>query len=587
MRTYRWLLTYVAPYRNKLLIAMISMIVVSAMDSSLAYLVKDVVDKIFLDKKSGMLKALVFAVMLIFFAKGMFWYLQTYLMQFIGNRVITDLRRDLYRHIQNLSFSYFQNSSTGYIMSRLTNDVNQVSASVTSAVTSMLKEGFLCIGLIFVIFYMDWKLASISILTLPLTGLMVAKLGKRIRKYSRRTQHSQGTLSALIQESIVGNNIVKAFGMEEYENERFNRENERLFSIIFRMATVAALFSPLMESLGGIAAGAIIWVGGYKVITGESTTGEFFSFMTAMFMLYRPIKGLSRINFSIQQGLGAGERILEVFDTEPEVLEKPGAIELGSMSREITFRDVRFRYEKEWVIKGIDLKVQSGEIVAFAGMSGGGKTTLMNLIPRFYDVVEGTILIDGIDIQDVTLRSLRSQIAIVTQQTILFNDTIRNNIAYGSHERSDEEVVEAAMAANAHEFIQGFPVGYETIIGEQGVKLSGGQRQRLSIARAILKNAPILILDEATSSLDTESEKLVQDALERLMVNRTTLVIAHRLSTIRHADRIVVIVDGKVVEEGGHEELLSLGGEYSKLYKLQFSDQEESHPGMVPDGGEA
>ena len=578
MATYRWLLAYVVPHWRKLAIAMISMIVVSGLDSSLAYLVKDVVDKIFLDKNGAMLKLLVFAVMLIFFVKGMFWYLQTYLMQFIGNRVITDLRRDLYRHIQNLSLSYFHNSSTGYIMSRLTNDVNQVSASVTSSVTSLLKEGFLCIGLIFVIFYMDWKLATISLLALPVTGLMVAKLGRKIRKYSRRTQHTQGTLSALIQEAIVGNKIVKAFGMEEYENERFGRENEKLFKVIFRMATVNALSSPLMESFGGIAAGAIIWVGGYNVIGGQSTPGEFFSFMTALFMMYRPLKSLSKINFTVQRGLGAAERIQEVLQTEPEVIEKPGAVDLAPMRSEITFSNVRFRYETDWVLRGIDMTVRSGEIVAFVGMSGGGKTSLVNLIPRFYDVVEGTILIDGTDIRDATLKSLRRQIAMVTQQTILFNDTIRSNIAYGSQERSDDEVLDAARAANAHEFIQGFPLGYETVIGDQGVKLSGGQRQRLSIARAILTDPPILILDEATSALDTESEQLVQGALERLMENRTTLVIAHRLSTIRHADRIVVIVDGHIVEQGGHEELMSLGGEYAKLYKLQFLDREKSPP---------
>jgi subfamily B ATP-binding cassette protein MsbA len=359
--------------------------------------------------------------------------------------------------------------------------------------------------------------------------------------------------------------------MEEYENRRFSGENERLFRLNLKAVSINALSSPFMEFLGGLGISAIIFYGGYQVIHGQSTPGTFFSFLTALIMLYEPVKRLTNVNNTIQQGVAGAQRVFEIIDLVPEIRNRPGAVVLPPIAREIEVRDITFRYEEAPVLKNINLTVRAGEAVAFVGMSGGGKTTLVNLIPRFYDVAEGAILIDGRDIRTVTVESLRGQIAIVTQQTILFNDTVRNNIAYGDIARTEEEIVAAAKAANAHDFIMRLPQGYDTLIGEQGTKLSGGERQRISIARALLKDAPILILDEATSALDTESERHIQAALERLMENRTTLVVAHRLSTIEKADRILVLEQGRLVESGRHDELIGQKGRYAALHNLQFS----------------
>jgi subfamily B ATP-binding cassette protein MsbA len=375
-------------------------------------------------------------------------------------------------------------------------------------------------------------------------------------------------------ETISGNRIVKAFNMEDYERTRFANENRRLFGILMKSVRVRAVSHPLMETLGGLGIGFIVFYGGYNVVKGVATPGTFFSFLAALLMLYEPVKRLSGVNNTIQQGLAAASRIFEVLDTVPEIRSKPQARVLTSLSKGIQYQDVSFKYEEDWVLKNINLQIRVGEVVAFVGASGGGKTTLVNLLPRFYDVASGKVLVDGWDTRDVSVESLRRMIGIVTQQTILFNDTVKNNIGYGKIDQPFEEIVKAAEAAYAHRFIENLPKGYDTVIGEQGVKLSGGERQRISIARALLKNAPILILDEATSSLDSESEIEVQKALEFLMQGRTTLVIAHRLSTIRKADRIVVISNGVVVEEGTHEDLLERDGEYRKLYLLQFIDSD-------------
>ncbi|HQM91494.1 MAG TPA: lipid A export permease/ATP-binding protein MsbA [Syntrophales bacterium] len=580
MKLYLRLLRLVKPHTPRFILAMLCMAVVGAATAAAAYLVKPAMDDIFLDRNEGMLILIPLAVIALYLLKGLCNYGQTVLMSHIGFRIITDLRNDLYRHILRQPLSFFQKHPTGILISRITNDVTYLQGAVSEAVTSLLKDSFTLVGLVFVIFWRDWKLAIIASLVFPLAVWPIAQFGRRMRRIAAESQVSMGDLISLLQETITGNRIVKAFGMEEHENRRFARENERQFRLTMKSVTVRAISSPLMEFLGGLGIAAIIFWGGYQVIEGTSTPGTFFSFLAALLMLYEPVKRLTNVNNTIQQGLAGAERIFQVLDTEPGIRNRPGAAELPPIREGISIEGVTFRYEEDPVLRDVSLKIRAGEAVAFVGMSGGGKTTLVNLIPRFYDVSEGRVAIDGTDIRDVTLESLRAQIGIVTQQTILFNDTVRGNIAYGDVRRSDEDVVRAAMAANAHDFIQRLPQGYDTVIGEQGVKLSGGERQRISIARALLKDAPILILDEATSSLDTESEIEVQDALEKLMRGRTTLVIAHRLSTIRNADRIVALVDGRIVEEGTHESLLEKKGEYFKLHNLQFKDEAQGKSGQ-------
>jgi ATP-binding cassette, subfamily B, bacterial MsbA len=570
---FKRLLQLAKPHASKFILAMFCMLVVGATTSALAFLVKPALDEIFLKRNSDMLVWIPVAVIVIYLIKGGCNYTQTILMSFIGQRVVADLRNNLYRRMQMQSLSFFTKNPTGILMSRITSDVGYVQGAVSEAVTSLLKDSFTLICLVFVIFYRDWQLAIIAMFVFPLTIYPIAKFGRKMRNIATRTQVTIGSLTTLLQETISGTRIVKAFSMEEYENRRFAKENEHLFKLALKSVSVSAVSSPFMEFLGGIGIAAIIFYGGYQVIRGVSTPGTFFSFLTALIMLYEPVKRLTNVNNTIQQGIAGAVRVFSIIDIVPDIKNDVDAIDLPKISRGIDIRDVTFRYEETPVLKNIDLSIKAGEVVAFVGMSGGGKTTLVNLIPRFYDVSQGQILIDGHDIRHVTIESLRGQIGIVTQQTILFNDTVRNNIAYGNIEKTDEDIIHAAKAANAHDFIMNLPKQYDTVIGEQGAKLSGGERQRISIARALLKDAPILILDEATSSLDTEAEIEVQDALEYLMKGRTTLIIAHRLSTIRNANRILVLANGEIVEEGTHESLLEKRGEYFKFYSMQFKDE--------------
>ena len=570
---YIRLLKLVRPHAPKFVLAMLCMLVVGALTSALAFLVKPAMDDIFLKKDTRMLMLIPVAVVLIYLIKGACHYAQSVIMNFIGQRVIADLRYRLYEKIQEQSLAFFTQNPTGVLISRITNDVNFMKEAVSEAVTNLFKDSFTIFCLIFVIFYRDWKLAIIAMVVFPLTIYPIATFGRKMRKVATRTQVTMGTLTSLLQETISGTRIVKAFGMEKHENERFAGENELLFRLTMKSVAISAISSPFMEFLGGIGIAVIVFYGGYQVIQGHSTPGTFFSFLTALIMLYEPIKRLTNVNNKIQQGISAAIRVFGIIDTTPDILDAPDAVELPRITQGIALEDVSFRYEETPVLKNIALRIPAGEVLAFVGMSGGGKTTLVNLIPRFYDVTSGRILIDGRDIRTATIASLRKQIGMVTQQTILFNDTVRNNIAYGSFEKPEAEIIRAARAANAHDFITRLPQGYDTRIGEQGTKLSGGERQRISIARAILKDAPILILDEATSSLDTEAEIEVQGALENLMQGRTTLVIAHRLSTVRNADRIVVLVDGRIIEEGTHDELLARQGEYAKLYAMQFKEE--------------
>lgn len=574
MDLYRRLLEFVKPHWTRLAGAMVCMLFVSAATSASAFLVKPVLDDVFFKKDLTMLKLIPLAIVGLFVLKGLFDYGQAYLMSYVGQRIIADLREKIYNHLQSLSLSFFTRNPTGVLMSRITNDVGLVQGAVTDAVTGLLKDLFTIIGLVGVVFYRDWRLAIVALVVFPLAVYPIFKFGRKLRSYSTRSQTTMGDISTILMETISGNRIVKAFNMEDYERTRFANENRRLFGILMKSVRVRAVSHPLMETLGGLGIGFIVFYGGYNVVKGVATPGTFFSFLAALLMLYEPVKRLSGVNNTIQQGLAAASRIFEVLDTVPEIRSKPQARVLTSLSKGIQYQDVSFKYEEDWVLKNINLQIRVGEVVAFVGASGGGKTTLVNLLPRFYDVASGRVLVDGWDTRDVSVESLRRMIGIVTQQTILFNDTVKNNIGYGKIDQPFEEIVKAAEAAYAHRFIENLPKGYDTVIGEQGVKLSGGERQRISIARALLKNAPILILDEATSSLDSESEIEVQKALEFLMQGRTTLVIAHRLSTIRKADRIVVISNGVVVEEGTHEDLLERDGEYRKLYLLQFIDSD-------------
>ena len=584
MNLYLRLLQFVKPYWVRLAGAMVCMIFVSAASAASAFLVKPVLDDVFFKKDLAMLKLIPLAIVGLFLLKGLFDYGQGYLMSFVGQRIITDLRERIYHHVHSLSLPFFTKNPTGVLMSRILNDVNLVQGAVSDSVTGLLKDIFTILGLVFVVFYRDWQLALIALVVFPIAVYPIVKFGRKLRSYSTRSQMTLADLSTLLLETISGSRIVKAFNMEEYERKRFSKVNEKLFGLMRKSFRVRAVSHPLMETLGGLGIAAIVFYGGYNVIQGTATAGTFFSFLAALLMLYEPVKRLSNVNNSIQQGLAGASRIFEILDTVPEIRNKPGARDLAEIRRGIEFQDVSFKYEEGWVLKNINLKIQAGEVVAFVGASGGGKTTLVNLVPRFYDVDSGRILIDGADIRELTVESLRGKIAMVTQQTILFNDTVEQNIAYGNIGQPREKIVEAAEAAFAHNFIRNLPEGYQTRIGEQGVKLSGGERQRISIARALLKNAPILILDEATSSLDSESEVEVQKAVEYLMQGRTTLVIAHRLSTIRKADRIVVIAGGQIVEEGTHEELLEKDGEYRKLYLLQFLDNDYEDSSRVSKG---
>ena len=576
LRLLRYLRPYVWPW---FIAAVVSMLLFSATTGILPLVVEHVFDDIFAAKKVRALELLPILIVLVFLFRGVTSFTQSYLMDLVGQRIICDMRDELNQHIQRLSLAFFNRTQTGDILSRVNNDVGMVRTALTDSVASVMRDATSLVALIVVAFVKDPLLAMIAFLVFPASVLPIVKLSQRLRRFSKRGQRTLGLLTSLLQETIQGNRVVKAFGMEEYERERFQTENRRLYRLYMKASMIKALTTPALEVLAAFAIGGVVWYGGNSVISGGRSQGSFLAFLTAMFLLYEPFKRLTKANATIQQGVAGAERVFELLDTAPEVVDRPGARPLVAMRRGIVFEHVGFRYGAEPVLKDVNLTIHAGEVVALVGMSGGGKSTLADLIPRFYDVTDGRIAIDGVDLRDYTLRSLRAQIALVTQFTFLFNDTVRANIAYGDVGKSMDDIVTAAQAANAHEFITALPHGYETSIGELGVTLSGGQRQRLAIARALLKDAPILILDEATSALDTESERLVQQAIERLMVNRTTLVIAHRLSTIRRADRIVVVSRGAIVEEGTHEELLALGAEYRKLYDLQFQDA----PGATAD----
>jgi len=582
LKNYRRLLRYLRPYVwPYFTIAMVCMAGYSATSGALPFLVQRVIDDVFAQKDKTSLFYLPFLIIGVFAFRGLVNFGDHYLTAYVGLRIINDVRDGLNRHLQFLSLSFFQRHPTGTLISRVTNDVSLVRSALTDSVASLIRDTTSLLALIVVAFLKDWVLATIAFVVFPASVLPITRMSKKIKRFTKRGQVAKGNLTNLLQESIQGNRIVKAFGMEKYEIDRFQEENQRVFKQSIRGSRTQSVVTPAMELLASFAIGAVVWYGGSSVIAGGRTQGEFMAFMTAMFLMYQPFKHLTRTYTTIQQGLAGAERIFEVLDEESEIKDRADAQPISGFSRMIEFHDLSFGYGDELVLNNINLKIRAGEMVALVGMSGVGKSTLADLIPRFYEVTSGKITIDGADIRDVTLQSLRFQIGMVSQHTFLFNDTVRNNIAYGDPSKDMDHIVAAAQAAYAHDFIMALPQGYDTMIGELGMRLSGGQRQRLAIARALLKDAPILILDEATSSLDTDSERLVQEALENLIVRRTSLVIAHRLSTIRKATRIVVLVDGSIVEEGTHEELLARKSEYSRLYTLQFLKDEGTSHGEI------
>jgi ATP-binding cassette, subfamily B, bacterial MsbA len=572
-RLLQYLRPYVWPY---FVLAMACMLGYSATEGAMPFLVQWMMDDVFVKKDQATLYYLPATIVGIFFVRGLLNFGQSFLSDYVGLRIVQDVRNLLTRHLQFMSLSFFSRHPSGTLISRVANDVTLLRSALTDASASFLKDTTSLIVLVVVAFIKDWFLASLAFVVFPASVLPVMRLSRKIRRFARRGQISTGKLTVFLQESIQGNRIVKAFGMEEYEIQRFAKENFRLFKESLRASRIRGVVTPMMELLAAFGIGAVVWYGGSSVIAGGRTPGEFMAFMAAMFLMYQPFKSLTRTYTLLHQGLAGAERVFEILDEPPSIKDKPDAQIAPRFAKAIEFHDVSFAYGAKPVLNRVNLTIRAGEVVALVGMSGAGKSTLADLIPRFYDVSSGRITVDGVDIRDVSLASLRSQIGIVTQHTFLFDDTVRNNIAYGDPERGMEDVRAAARAAHADEFITSMPNGYDSLVGEMGMQLSGGQRQRLAIARALLKDAPILILDEATSALDSDSERMVQEALERLMTERTTLVIAHRLSTIRNADRIVVLVDGTIAEEGTHEELLARKSEYSRLYSLQMLEEESS-----------
>ncbi len=575
---YRRLLGFLRPYRGRLAIAVACMVVLAACTAALAWALKPALDEALTGKSREMIYLIPAFIIGLYFIKGFAYYGQAYLMGYIGQRVIFDLRNLLYGFLTDQSLSFFAHRKTGELLARISYDVTLVQSAVSTAVTALMRDAISIVFLVGVIFIQDWALALIAILVFPAIVYPIARFGRKMRHATLDGQVSMGELTSLMEETVAGIRVVKAFGMEDYEKGRFRKFTSDFLQHQLKAFRVHALSFPIMELLAGFGIAGVLLYGGLRVAAGETTPGTLISFLAAALMLYEPVKRLSRANNEIQQGLAAAERVFEILDEPVEVQDKPDAREMSVFRDAIVFDHVALRYpgtERE-VLKDINLEVRAGEVVALVGRSGAGKTSLVNLVPRFMDVTEGRIIIDGMDVRDLTQSSLRENMALVTQEVILFNDTILNNIAYG-HEDIDLDRVKAiARAANADEFIQRLPQGYDTLVGERGVILSGGQRQRLSLARALLKDAPILILDEATSALDTESERLVQQAIDRLMDGRTVIVIAHRLSTIRHADRIVVLEDGRIVQQGSHEDLLQQGGLYAELHAMQFDQQENS-----------
>ena len=571
MKGYLRLLSYIKPYKQRLIEAVVCIVVAAAANLYLPWVIKDMIDKVLAARDMDMLNLICVGIVVIFFIRGIFYYGQGYLVSYIGQRVIVDVRDVLFRKLQRLPISFFDRHQTGEVMSYISNDVAALQSALVERMVEMMTESAIFFGSLVMMVLLDWKLSILTLITVPLVGLAMDIFGKKVRSAGAVIQARMSDITALMQESISSERVVKSFVREEFEIDRFHTQNELNFRAVMKDAQLSSLLTPTVEFLAALAVTVIIWFGGKEVVDGVITAGTLVAFLTYAVNLANPVKRLSRIYAQIQKAMAGADRVFALLDMEETVTSAPGAKTLPPVEGRVCFSDVSFSYREDVpALTDLTFTAEPGQMIAFVGPSGAGKSTVTNLIPRFYDVTGGSITVDGYDVRDVTTESLRSQIGIVPQETVLFSATVRENIRYGRLNATDAEIEAAAKSANAHDFIMALPEGYDTEIGERGANLSGGQRQRIAIARAILKDPRILILDEATSALDTESEKVVQAALDRLMVGRTSFVIAHRLSTIISADRIYVLDGGRVREQGTHEELLAAGGLYAGLYQIQY-----------------
>ena len=576
--SYKRLFSYIRPYLGRLIMAMVGAMLAAGANLYVPWLIKGVIDQVLADKDMMMLNLIAASIVVAFFLRGVFLYGQHYLMSYIAQKVIIDVRDAIYRKLQKLPIAYFEKRQTGTVMSYVTNDVAAMQAGLADHVIDMITEGVILIGSFAMMCWLHWKLTLLTLIIVPLVGYTMNIFGRKLKKTSFTMQERVADITSLLQEALSAIRVIRSFVREDYEINRFGNQNQANFLAQMKNAKLMAMLTPVVEFLAAISVTLILWYGGMEVINGNLTAGALIAFLVYAVNLSNPIKRLSRVYGNIQKAIAAAERVFDVLDTEEEIQDAPDAKKMPTVKGNVKLTDVKFSYvEGELAIKGISMEAQPGQMIAIVGASGSGKSTIANLIPRFYDIQSGSIEIDGIDIRSVTQQSLREQIGIVPQETVLFNGTVYENIRYGNLDATENEIIAAAKAANAHEFICQMPDGYETQIGERGALLSGGQRQRISIARAILKDPQILILDEATSALDTEREKIVQEALDKLLVGRTSFVIAHRLSTIVRADIIIVMERGVIVERGNHEELLAKGGIYSKLHQMQQRDKQEEN----------